>query len=465
MQYERSRWRCVRIAIVVVAWAAISHVATAEGPRSGADSRTAIQQLSRLGEPDGPNALCGGEPCDAVIRGLFHFFDRSPEGLEANGRSCGDCHMVTDRFQLSPASAELRFQILQWRLQFDPDADDPLFRPIDADDFRTNGEDASDFSNLRQNGLVRITFDLPPNVKLIDPATNQPSSETFVDIWRATPTVNDVKLTGPDGLNPWPRDPNPSGGYQLDARVATLQEQALGALTHHAQVQGPPSQQFLDDLHSFQRVLFTNSRVRAFAEAIDAGITPLPDPDPPLNTLEQEGKVVFIRACAQCHGGPGQSLGIAPVIRYHGIMSQCPRPVDTVTPPRFAFTPCPPRLARNARTYETTLANNTKVRLTSSDPGRGLLTGFAEAPAQGDFLKFDVPGLRGIGKTAPYFHNNSADTLDEVVHHYIELFKRAQVTAPPGAPPAPFTTTDGIHFDRIPLPEEVPALLAYLKKL
>ena len=28
-------------------------------------------------------------------------------------------------------------------------ADDPLFRPIDADDFRTNGEHASDFSNLR----------------------------------------------------------------------------------------------------------------------------------------------------------------------------------------------------------------------------------------------------------------------------------------------------------------------------
>ena len=41
------------------------------------------------------------------------------------------------------------------------DADDPLFRPIDADDFRTNGEDASDFSNLRQNGLVRVSFPLP----------------------------------------------------------------------------------------------------------------------------------------------------------------------------------------------------------------------------------------------------------------------------------------------------------------
>ena len=149
-------------------------------------------------------------------------------------------------------------------------------------------------------------------MKLIDPATNQPSAETFVDVWRAVPTVNDVKLTGPDGQNPWPRDPNRTGGYQLDARVATLQEQALGALTNHAQVQGAPSQQFLDDLHSFQRVLFTNSRVRALSEAIDAGTTPLPDPDPPLNALEQQGKVVFIRACAHCHGGPGQSLTIGP---------------------------------------------------------------------------------------------------------------------------------------------------------
>ena len=331
------------VAIAVVAFLGTGLGAAAERPSAGPEERAAVQRLARLGQPDTFDGLCGGEPCDAVIRGLLHFFDRSPEGLTSNGRSCGDCHMVTDRFQLSPADVERRFQLLQWRRQFNPDADDPLFRPIDADDFRTNGDDASDFSNLRENGLIRITFDLPANVKLIDPATNAPSAETFVDIWRAVPTVNDVKLTGPDGLNPWPRDPNRSGGYQLDARVATLQEQALGALTNHAQVQGPPSQQFLDDLHSFQRVLFTNSRVRALSEAIDAGITPLPDPDPPLNTLEQQGKVVFTRACAHCHGGPAQTLTFIPPGRYHAIGTVCPRPVDTVTPPRFEFTPCPPR--------------------------------------------------------------------------------------------------------------------------
>ena len=249
---------------------------------------------------------CGGEPCDAVQRGFLAFFDRKPDGLGGNGRACADCHMPTDQFQLSPASVEARFRLLQLRRRWNPEADDPLFRPVDADDFRTNGDAASDFSNLRQNGLVRITLPLPPTIRLIDPATNAVSNETTVDVWRMVPTVNDVALTGPDASLPvWPRDPNPMGGYQLDARLTTLQEQASGALVNHAQIQDLPAQQLLDDLSSFQRVLFTNHRVRALSDAVRAGTTPLPDPDPRLNQLEQQGKVVFDRACRHCHGGPG----------------------------------------------------------------------------------------------------------------------------------------------------------------
>jgi cytochrome c peroxidase len=421
-------------------------------------------------------ADCGGEPCVAVLRGLLAFFDRKLDGLDANGRACVDCHMATDSFQLSPANVEARFQLLQWRLRRNPNADDPLFRPIDADDFRKNGESASDFSNLRQNGLVRITFTLPANIRLIDPVTNAPSAETFVDVWRSVPTVNDVALTGPDAVNPWLRGPNEFGGYQLDARVTTLQEQALGAFTNHAQMQNAPPQQLLDDLSSFQRVLFTNHRVRALSDAVREGTIPLPDPDRRLDELEQQGKVVFERACSQCHGGPGQSTPQAPVVRFHSISSQCPRPVDTVTPARFAFAACSPQLARNARTYEITLSiptpspagvlpAGTKIRRTSSDPGRALLTGFVGGlPPQDDWDKFDMPGLRGISKTAPYFHNNSAATLEEVVDHYMEFFKRVKVTVAPGVVP-PAASTDGVTFDRRPTPEERAALLAYLRKL
>jgi cytochrome c peroxidase len=305
-----------------------------------------------------------------------------------------------------------------------------------------------------------------------------------VDVWRSVPTVNDVALTGPDNGILWPRGPNDTGGYQLDARAATLQEQALGAFTNHAQVQSAPSQRMLDDLSSFQRVLFTNHRVRALSDAVRDGTTPLPDPDPRLTALERQGKAVFERACMQCHGGPGLTTPQAtpqappaPVIRFHNIFSQCPRPVDTATPARFAFAACLPQLARNVRTYEIALSvptttpsgvlpAGTRVRRTSSDPGRALITGFVGGPgALDDWEKFDVPGLRGISRTAPYFINNSAATLEEMVDHYIELFKRVKANFIPGNVVPPIATTDGVHFDRAPLPEERQALLAFLRKL
>jgi cytochrome c peroxidase len=491
----QKREKAVKLHLLLLAGCLVltSTLAMTAGEPAGFQSRVP-------GFPVQPALDCGAEPCDAVHRGARAFVDRQLNGLAANGRACADCHMPTDHFQLSPANVEARFQLRQERRLKHPEADDPLFQPIDADDFRTNGESASDFSNLRENGLVRISFQLPDNIKLIDPATNAPSSETFVDVWRMVPTVNDVKLTGPDGVtvNPWARDPNRTGGYQLDARVTTLQDQAVGALTNHAGIQIAPPQRLLDDLASFQRVLFTNDRVRALSDAVSAGTTPLPDPDPPLDELEQQGKVVFNRACAQCHGGPGQSTAQAPVIRFHDIGSQCPRPVDTATPARFAFLPCPPRLARNARTYEITLSLGSlptpcpppagrvtpcvasgflkagdKIRRTSSDPGRAFQIGFVGGPAPtDDWNKFDVPGLRGISQTAPYFHNNSAATLEEVIDHYIEFFKRVRANQ---VTPPPIATTDGVHFDRAPVDipcgpgiercEERAKLLAYLRKL
>jgi mono/diheme cytochrome c family protein len=367
---------------------------------------------------------------------------------------------------LSPANAEARFQLLEARRRWNKYADDPLFRALDADDFRIHGEQANDFSNLRQNGLIRITFTLPPNMKVIDPATNAVSDQTTVDIWRAVPSVMNVKLTGSDGANPWFRGPNLSGGYQLDARLGTLQEQANAALTNHAQVQGAVPARLLDDLAAFQNRLFSSPRLRALADAIRTGATTLPDADVPLNALQQQGKTVFARACGQCHGGPGMSTPQLPVVRYHDISSQCPRPVDTAPVPRWSFAPCPARLARNVTTYEITQPDGSILRRTTSDPGRSLLTGFIGSPAaRDDWSHFDVPGLRGVSKTAPYFINNSASTLEEVVTHYTEFFKRVQALAPPTAPMPPAISTDGVHADRPYTLDEVPALLAYLRKL
>ena len=412
---------------------------------------------------------------DAVERGQAFFNKPIGTKFGGNGRSCADCHMLSENFQLSPAAAKTRFDALQARRQHKPNADDALFRPVDADDFRVNGANANDFSNLIENGLIRVTMPLPANVKLIDPATGQPSGETSVDLWRAVPSVLNSAVTGPDATAPmWPpgaprtpimgqdpNGPNRQGGYQWDARFTTLQQQARAALMAHAQMTEEPPTDMLDDIAAFEQTLFTSRKVKRLAKAILANATPFPESDPALNELEQRGKIVFDRACAQCHGGTVHPSGSTPetgftrpIARYHNIQSACPRPSTD------NFTPCPPRLERNARTYQLVLANGTIQTFTTSDPGRLLLTG---QPA--DLGVMDVPSLHGISQTAPYFHNNSAATLEEVLDHYDSLFARvARLNPPPNLPP--LLSSDGLVVDRgVVKTDERAALLAYLKKL
>jgi cytochrome c peroxidase len=428
---------------------------------------------------------CANAPCDAVARGRAAFSDRRLNGLGGNGRACADCHVPSEHFQLSPAVARARFEALLATREFNKNADDPLFRPVDADDFRENGGNASDYSNLVENGLIRVTLPLPPNVRLIDPATCpvpdatlcQPTDETSVDLWRAVMPVNNVSITGPDGVLPiWPpppprvpimgtdpNGPNRQGGYQHDGRFGTLQEQARGALFAHAQVVVEPPAGMLDDLAAFQQTLFSSPSVEALANAIASGAKPLPDPDPELSELEQQGKAVFNRACATCHGStlhPSGSTadatlsGIRTIVRYHNILTACPRPTTD------GFAPCPPRLARNVRMYRIMLANGSFQFVTTSDPGRLLLTG---QPA--DLAVMDVTQLRGISRTAPYFHNNSAATLEEVLDLYDAIFRRAtRLNPPPNLPP--ILSSNGTVVDRgFVTAEERPALLAYLRKL
>jgi hypothetical protein len=428
--------------------------------------------------------------CDeasSVERGAIAFNDRTPHGLGGNGRACADCHMGTHSFQLSPVDVEARFQALQIRRKIHPAARDPLFLPIDADDFRVNGANASDYSNLRENGLIRITFPLPPTVKLIDPETGAPSAETYVDVWRAVPTVNNVKLTGPDPEPPsWPcapggppgpacvpRGPNPNGGYQYDARIGNLQDQALAAFTNHAQVLGLPSQRMLDDLANFQNALFSSEGLQRTSRAMDQGDTSVPDPDPPLDSFEHQGKIVFARSCGEtCHGGASGQRPGAGIERFGGVLTQCPRPVDGpqfagyAGTPRFEFSQCKPSLARNVRVYELTLPDGTKTRRPSSDPGRTLLSGvfLGGGNPKDDWQALDSASTRGIGKTAPYFHNNSAATLEDVLDHYAEFFKFVNAAVPAFLPRPPLLSTDGVHVDRPFTPDERPALLAYLRK-
>src|SRR6185503_17249146 len=93
----------------------------------------------------------------------------------------------------------------------------------------------------------------------------------------------------------------------------------------------------------------------------------------------------------------------------------------------------------------------------SVDPGRALITG---DPA--DFEAFDVPQLRGISHTAPYFHDNSVPDLETTLDIYsrfiipfIPPLGRPAVVPPagPGLPPEALTA------------QEKAQIIAYLHKI
>jgi cytochrome c peroxidase len=65
--------------------------------------------------------------------------------------------------------------------------------------------------------------------------------------------------------------------------------------------------------------------------------------------------------------------------------------------------------------------------LVSPDPGRALITGIGlDANDLALILQnvnaFKISQLRGIRHTAPYFHDNSAKTLEDVAAHYARFF-------------------------------------------
>jgi len=354
------------------------------------------------------------------------FFNVDFPNVHGNGRSCATCHVPEEAFQLTPENAEARFQALQQRRLTNPHADDPLFRPIDAND------GTNDFTNLRRHALVRVFIELPTDAqgqKLVWPLDDPEA--TVVAVWRSTPTVMNTAFTAP---------------YQLDGRQATLDEQALGALINHSEITTVPRLRFLDDVAAFERAQFSSSSVKLLSAALASGNTP-PPTDPPLNELEKSGKALFAHHCAVCHGGPTQTIPLAALPPgIHNIHVSKPVPPPAADLP-FAPSPLQPRLWAFRVPGQAA-----PVVLPSTDPGKALLTGNKD-----EMNFFDIPTLYGISKTAPYFHDNSAATLEDVMVHYQLDFQFLRRVIPPVVPwpLRPDLITD----------DEIAPLIAYLKKI
>ncbi|HEY6403087.1 MAG TPA: hypothetical protein VI479_16835, partial [Blastocatellia bacterium] len=325
---------------------------------------------------------------------------------------------------------EARWQRLLRARRINPNAVDPLFRSIDADDGR------QDFTLLRTRALIKVRVPLPDRVRLTDgPAA------THVTLARAVPPLNMLKHTAP---------------YQQDRTAKSLEEQALKAVNAHMEPTEQPTEEFLETVAEFQRHIFSSAKVKKLSDAIDAG-GQLPDIDPPLTAVERRGKERFDFFCAKCHGGPSQTQNLENRIfpPFDGSTNPASLNVVVSNPPPTGFPSSPIQGAGfdlPTMRFTVTLPNGASVTLVSSDPGTVLTDINALETVGGNqvFNRFDIPQLRGINKTAPYFHDHRAKTLEEVVRHYQQFFFFINVAR-------------GFPLPQIP-DEDIAPIVAYMKK-
>lgn len=400
-------------------------------------------QVASLEEVNRPELAGGG-------RALF---EQALPG--SNGRSCATCHVMDEHTALSPDNVEARFAA---------DPEDPLFHPLDADD---PAAAELTFDHLRK-GLIRVTLALPARMDVVDLQGRVVTpADRKIFVWRSVPSIANTAGVGP---------------FQLDGREADLAHQAQSAVFAHSEGPTLPSAalariaSFERDQFSSPRARFVGQLLEL---GVPRSLIPVPERTMQLTAAERRGRDVYERACAACHGGattqqivnrqvhdglffeldaagnvvfdvpPGQSptprlvphrgeflnIGIGLMSGY-GQMGAVPSFNDDVELPRYRFRfytdatratklvdlpPIPVTASGDLNDITPALDErgapivgpSLGTQLFSTDPGRAAITG---DPL--DFEAFDVPQLRGLAHTAPYFHDNLAGTLREAVDVY-----------------------------------------------
>ena len=353
------------------------------------------------------------------------------ETFGGNGRTCRTCHS-SDNGTINPEEVAKR-------LAADPS--DPLFLHDCLDNF------VSGTTRISEHATILIERPLPQGVILLD----DPSA-TSVVLARGVPsTVNTPAL-----------DP----ALMYDMRNPDLQDQASGAIERHALATIPPTAAQLDAIAEFQQTnnrFFSSKAMRLFARG---GPPPgLPEGRTP---SEKRGREFFVDApwnppskkgvCALCHDGPMLNTANEFTTDATGAPPGW-RAFDILVSSRNV-------LNNPVHTFAVTDRCNATLTVTSPDPGI-MITGVYNIPMLAQFLPpeetcilhpaffanmFKTPQLFGIRQTAPYFHDNSAKTLEDVLQQYAFFF-----TSNLG-----FPITDS---NIILTPQDIEDIIAFLKLL
>ncbi|MEK8093012.1 hypothetical protein WOC76_10830 [Methylocystis sp. IM3] len=395
--------------------------------------------------------------------------------LGTNGRTCLTCHAPENGWTISATSVQTRFAV-----SF---GNDPIFRLVDGATCPTADVSSIDaklnaYSLLLSKGLIRIGLPIPNNAEFslsvasddfgcnTDPRTGVATG--IVSIYRRPLPSTNLGFLGVDFTS---ADKRLNPTIMWDGREPSLASQANDATLGHAQANGSPNNDQLNQIVSFETGIFTaqayDSKAKNLtgANGVAGGPAPLqqqlsefyPGVNDPIGlnpkgtpftslifktyaswegmlggaglTSDQaavaRGEALFnnTKFAITKVGGLNDELGIASISGFCGTCHDSPNVGNhSVKMPlnigvANAPVDLPPGVIDATGLPVFNLACNSGPlagkTFRTTDPGRALISGKCA-----DIGKFKGPILRGLAARAPYFHNGSASTLLDVVNFY-----------------------------------------------
>ena len=395
------------------------------------------------------------------------FFDLTNpffQDLGTNGRTCFSCHKPNDGWTITPPTVQAIFKATKGL--------DPLFNPVDG----TNSPDAdiSKFaarkaasSMLLNKALIRVGLPIPSGAEFTLAAVDDPygfaSSSQLSLFRRPLPTTNLRFLTGVmidarESTGPITKTLNTTDeSLYLSNLIFDLKHQADDATLGHAQASQSLSDTTLGQIVDFELHIFTAQQKSATAGSLEVkGATGGPldlstelfyvtindvlGADKFGNPFDSNAFTLFdnwanSNSPARAQIFRGQQLfnnrqfditgvgGINDDLQIPSLQGTCTTCHDSPNVGDHSV-PLPINIGTSDGSRRTsdlplyTLENKvTHETVQTTDPGRALITGLWK-----DIGKFKGPVLRGLPARAPYFHNGSAATIEDVIEFYDDRF-------------------------------------------
>jgi hypothetical protein len=374
-----------------------------------------------------------------------------PQGT--NGRACVTCHDPNAAWSVSAQHIRQRFVASA--------GTDPIFRPVDGatcpdDDVSNLGAKLHAYSLLLQKGLIRVGLSLPPNPEFSIAAVDDPNGCAYRD-----GTVSVYRRPLPSTNLRFQTTVMWDGRETRDNLVDSLTSQAHDAILGHQQG-AEPSDAVLQQIVAMEMSFYSAQDSDTFAGPLNAngatagalplvsqvfypGINDVLGGDPNGLTFNPTIFSYFgawsgieahdVASARRASIARGEAIfnsrvfsitgvaGLNDIVGMKAISGTCGSCHDTPAVGNHSAR-LPINIGLTDASQRTpdlplfTLRNNvTGQTVQTTDPGLALITG-----KWTDIGKFKGSMLRGLSSRAPYFHNGSAATLEDVVSFYDTRF-------------------------------------------